>query len=161
MRGNRRFAAAVVVVIAAVGTACRPVKPPPGSPPTLFPSDTLTVPDSSQLTGRRINLAKPADCTANKSECDEITLLDQFDGFDLDPTIAIGFASAIDVNKVDDSTAFVQAVGGGPTIGLNRLVWDPSTNKLYGHPKRQLEEDTEYRLMVTSGINGQAGSTTF
>src|SRR5437899_727636 len=139
MRRVRAIAVATVLLGAMV--ACRPVKPPPSGPPlALFPSDALTVPDSSQVTGRRINLAKPANCTANKSECDEITLLDQLDGFDLDPAISIGFQGAIDVSKVDDSTAFVQPVAGGATTGLNRLVWNPSTNTLYAHPKRQLKE---------------------
>jgi hypothetical protein len=121
----------------------------------------LTVPDSTQLTGKRVNLSPPANCAANKSDCDEITLINRLDGFDLDPRVAIGFAGAIDIGEVTDSSIYVQRSAGGPAIGLNRLVWDPATNTLFGHPKEQLAAGTEYRVVVTGGVNGQAGTGTF
>jgi hypothetical protein len=56
---------------------------------------------------------------------------------------------------------YVQAVAGGEHIGLNRLVWSPARNTLYGHPTRQLDEGTAYRLTVTDAICGAAATTTF
>jgi hypothetical protein len=151
-----------IVVLVVVGAACRPIKKP-GTPAALrlFPSNALTVPDASQATGLRMNLPKP-NCVVRKSDCAEINLINQLDGFDLDPTISIGFAgSPINVARVTDGTVFVQNVIGGPRIGLNRLVRDQATNTLYGHPKEQLRPHSQYRLVVTRGVNGQAGETKF
>src|SRR2546423_10019845 len=162
--GMRRHwgVAALVAVVMVVGAGCVPA-PPSGNPPplTLFPSDALTVPDPAQATGKRVDLPKPADCVANKSECDEITLIDKLDGFDLDPAMSVHFAGAIDVAKVTDDSVYVEPTGGGTRIGVNRLVWDGSTTTLYAHPKQQLHEATEYRPLLTPGVNGQTGPPPF
>lgn len=153
-------AVAGAILLGSVAAACDP--PPTGGPPapTIFPSDTLTVADSSQATGRRVALPMP-DCTARPSDCNEITLINRLDGFDVDPAVAVGFAAPIDVGRVTDSSAYVQAVSGGARIGLNRLVWDPATNTLFGHPKQQLAPATRYRIVITAAVNGQAGTATF
>ena len=52
--------------------------------PSLFPSDSLTVKDGRQLTGERLALPLP-DCSARPSDCDDTRLLNELDGFDLDP----------------------------------------------------------------------------
>jgi hypothetical protein len=160
----RRFwgVAALAAAVVVAGAGCLPA-PPSGNPPplTLFPSNALTVPDPAQATGKRVDLPKPADCVANKSECDEITLIDKLDGFDLDPALSVHFAGAIDVAKVNDDSVYVEPTGGGARIGVNRLVWDGSTTTLYAHPKQQLHEATEYRLVVTPAVNGQTGTSTF
>ena len=46
---------------------------------SLFPTDTLTVPDPAQATGLRVNLPLP-DCTAQPSTCSEISALNLLDG---------------------------------------------------------------------------------
>ncbi len=153
------WAVAAMVLSCAAGVACEP-KPPGPPPPTIFPTDTMTVADAGQATGRRVNLPKP-DCAVRVSDCNEINLIDQLDGFDLDPAVAIGFDTPIDVGQVTDANVSVQRVAGGSAIGLNRLVWDPATNTLYGHPKHQLQPATRYRIVVTANVNGQAGTTTF
>jgi len=163
-RGRGKLGALLAAALAAAGlTACVPIAPPAprAGPPQIFPSDTLTVADGAQLTGKRMNLDLPPDCVAQKSACDEINLINQLDGFDIDPTIVIGFASAIAVGQVTDSTIFVQPTAGGAPIGLNRLVWDPAHNVLAGHPKQQLAPGTEYKVVVTPSVNGQEGMSTF
>ena len=147
---------AILALVVAGAAACDP-RPPVA----IFPSDTLTVADASQTTGRRVNLTPPANCVTFKSECDEVALLNQLDGFDLDPTVTLTFDGAIDVTRVTDASVFVQRIAGGPPIGLNRLVWDAASKTLLGHPKQQLAEATRYRLTVTSAVNGQTGTATF
>jgi hypothetical protein len=158
MRGTV-WAVVAIVLAGSAGVGCNPEQPGPPAP-AIFPSDSLTVGDATQATGRRVNLAKP-DCAAQQSACDEITLINRLDGFDLDPAVAIGFATAIDVAKVTDGSVYLRRAAGGAAIGLNRLVWDPATNTLYGHPKHQLVAGTRYRIVVTALVNGQAGTTTF
>jgi hypothetical protein len=128
---------------------------------SIFPTDALTVADASQTTGRRVNLVSPANCVTFKSDCDEVALLNQLDGFDIDPTVTLTFDGAIDVSLVTDASVYLQRLTGGPHIGLNRLVWDAASNTLLGHPKEQLAEATRYRLTVTNAVNGQTGTATF
>ncbi len=128
--------------------------------PSLFPSDRLTVGDDRQLTGKRLALPLP-DCSARRSECDDTRLLNQLDGFDLDPRIEIGFGQPIDLARVNGDSVYLQPSGGGERIPLNRLVWSPARNTLYGHPRTQLAERTTYRIVVTEAICGQAATTSF
>jgi len=128
--------------------------------PQLFPSDSLTVKDGRQLTGERLALPLP-DCSARPSECDDTRLLNELDGFDLDPRIEIGFGQPIDLSRVTGETVYLQPTAGGARIPLNRLVWSPARNTLYGHPRTQLAERTSYRIVVTDAICGQAAATTF
>ena len=145
----------VLSVIAVAGTAgC--VKPPP----TILPNDGFSVADASQATGRRMNFPLP-NCTQNPSVCDEIRLINQLDGWDIDPRVSIGFNSAIDLGRVTRDTVFLRRVGDSAHIGLRRLVVDPTTNFLYGHPEVLLREATRYEVVVTAGVNGQAGTATF
>jgi len=65
---------------------------PEGSP---FPSDRFTVADSSQFTGRRVNLPMPGDCAVNVSECEDRTVLNQLDGFNMQPRISIPFSGSL------------------------------------------------------------------
>src|ERR1700752_5285286 len=52
---------------------------PAGGP---FPSNRFTVRDLSQNTGLRINLPQP-DCTVRITDCQQIALLNELDGFNL------------------------------------------------------------------------------
>jgi hypothetical protein len=60
----------------------------------LFPSDHYTVPDADQLTGLRVALPKP-DCSVYVSDCEDIDVINQLDGFNVRPRIAIPFTDAI------------------------------------------------------------------
>jgi hypothetical protein len=58
------------------------------------------------LNRRRINLPPPENCAAKVSECAEITLLNELDGFNLMPRISIPFDGEIDLNTVKGSIFF-------------------------------------------------------
>lgn len=145
-----------MVAALVVLTACEPPPPPP--PPVITPSNAQTVADRTQLTGRRVNLALP-NCAVRPSDCNETRLLNQFDGFDIDPRISIGFNGPIDPAKVNRRTVYLHRVGDTTPIGLRRLVVTGST--VYGYPEVQLREATSYEIVVTNGVNGQAGRSTF
>jgi hypothetical protein len=128
------------------------------APPTLFPSDALTVADPGQLTGKRVNLPLP-DCSARPSDCNDIRLINELDGFDLEPRVAVGFGKSIDVGQVSKDNLYLEK--DGKRIGLNRLVWSPARRTLYGQPEQILEEGATYRLVVTTALGGEAAATTF
>lgn len=120
---------------------------------TLFPTNTLTVHDGSQLTGRRVALPLP-DCTTNPTDCNSVRLLDQLDGFDIDPTLSLTFSQDVDPAAVAAATTVTPAEGGA-SMGVDRVVYDPSTHTVYAHPVSQLAPDTTYVLRLhSSGYDG-------
>ncbi len=99
-----------------------------------FPSDRFTVFDSQQLTGLRVNVPSP-NCATHPSDCADIALVNQLDGFNLQPRLSIPFDGAIDVSTVNSSTVFlIKLPGSGlneiefdgfapQVIGINQIVW--------------------------------------
>src|SRR3954454_1708279 len=79
---------AVAVTMSFTATASSALAAPAKADPvSVFPSDSLTVRDPAQLTGRRVNLPT-ANCGAPIS-CGLVAQLNQLDGFDLDPRLAV------------------------------------------------------------------------
>jgi hypothetical protein len=149
-----------------------------------FPTDFFAVADAAQNTCERVNLPKPADCVANASECVEIDLLNQLDGFNVEPRLSIPFHGEIDPNSVDSSTVFLVSlgdalVGGAPSCaaptfadddeaplpagagfiaGIEQVIWDRPTSTLHVRTDQALEQHTRYALFVTRGVRDHAGN---
>jgi len=129
-----------------------------------FPSDRFTVLDSSQNTNQRINLPLP-DCSTHPSDCLDVALLNQLDGFNTQPRISIPFDGAIDPSSVNSNTIFLLRIGNlselnnfdPQIIGINQVVWDPATNTLFVQSDQHLEQRTSYLLIVTNGVHDVAG----
>src|ERR1700704_6688062 len=151
-------AAVIASLLPATASAAAPVQVLSGSTPDtrIMPSNVYTVPDGNQLTGVRVNLPVPACDSTNSSVCDDITLLNLQDGFDLRPRITVPFSGPIDVSTVTASTLYVTGPNGFRTP-ITQLVWDPSTNVLAGEPSDFLAEATVYSVVATRGIKDQAG----
>ncbi len=139
-----------LVLTATVSTTATPAlaDSPKAEPLSVFPSDSLTVRDPAQLTGRRVDLPTE-DCGAPIS-CGLVQQLNQLDGFDLDPRIAVRFGGPVDPARVARHVS-VETLDGGWRTGVDRVVWDPATDTLYAHPAEQLAPSTTYRLRVGSG----------
>ncbi|HEX3092263.1 MAG TPA: hypothetical protein VHW72_06555 [Candidatus Angelobacter sp.] len=135
-----------------------------------FPSDRFTALDGQQLTGLRVNLPLP-NCATNPSDCADLTLLNQLDGFNLQPRLAVAFDGAIDVSTVNSSTVFLVQVpssfkvdgdafdGFQPNIiGINQVVWDPASLTLFAESDQHLTQRSSYLLVVTTGVHDAAGN---
>jgi hypothetical protein len=134
-----------------------------------FPSDRFTAFDTQQLTGLRVNLALP-NCATRPSDCADLTLLNQLDGFNLQPRLSVPFDGAIDVSTVNSSTVFLITLPGpglrelefdGFTprvIGINQIVWDPASLTLFAESNDHLDEDANYALIVTTGVHDAQGN---
>lgn len=158
----RRPLAALLTAPLLIPLAGHPSWAAPGNGPSagpVFPSDSLTVKDARQATGQRVALPLP-DCQVRPSDCAEIRLLNELDGFDLDPRVGITFRTPVDPTAVSAQDITVTPTGGGTAVGLNRLVWDAATHTLYGHPTMQLAPSTNYRITVKKGLGGSPGWTT-
>src|SRR5438034_9129232 len=147
----------------AVAAGVRPffdLSHPAGSP---FPSDRFTVSDPGQNTGLRVNLPKP-DCTVRITDCEHIALLNELDGFNLQPRLGIPFNGPIDLSSVTSASVFLVGLGdtlggagGGAIVGINQVVWDPPTNTLYAEVDELLDQHSRWALVVTTGVRDANG----
>ncbi len=132
-----------------------------------FPSDALTVADSTQKNGIRVNLPLP-DCTAQPTSCQETQLLNQLDGFSVRARAAVQFSAPVDFSTIPAGIFFValdeltQEEPGihtfGQQIPLDQVVFDPATNTVYGKPYSALDQHRHYALIVTDAVKDTAGS---
>lgn len=130
-----------------------------------FPSDRFTVADPRQNTGLRVNLPKP-DCSAWRSDCEDIDVLNALDGFNMQPRLSIPFDGPLDLKTVSSSTIFLIRLGstlpgggrGPQVVGINQVVWDPLTNTLYARSDESLDQHTRYALVVTRGVRDESGA---
>jgi hypothetical protein len=121
----------------------------------LFPSNALTTLDRSQLTGLRVNLPMP-NCATNPSDCADVAVLNQLDGFNIQPRISIHFSGPIDLTTVSSHSIFLV----GPrfhVVGINQIEWEPATNTLHVESDEQLAQDSTYVLVVTRGVRDAKG----
>jgi dienelactone hydrolase len=131
-----------------------------GSPASgAFPTDRFTVADTTQNTGRLVNLPLP-DPATHPSDYQDTQVLNTLDGFNLQPRLSVPFDGAIDVNTVNSSDVFLISLGntldpedhGGQVVGINQIVWDTFTNTLHVQSDELLDQHTRYALIVTNGI---------
>src|SRR6266540_4308901 len=72
----------------------------------------------------------------NQSILPDVPLLNQLDGFNIQPRISIPFDGAIDPSTVNNNTVFLIRIAdtSNPTtfnpqiVGINQVVWDTLTN---------------------------------
>jgi fermentation-respiration switch protein FrsA (DUF1100 family) len=124
----------------------------------VFPSDRFTVADPGQLTGRRVALPVPAKCAPAAAGCDEIRLLNQLDGFSVNPRVAIRFSAPISLDSVTRTSAFILPLWTEPLpspVALTQLVWDPESATLYARPERALLQARRYAVVVTTRVLDQ------
>jgi hypothetical protein len=129
-----------------------------------FPSNWFTVADGTQNTGRRVNLPLP-DSVTYQSDYEDVQLINTLDGFNMQPRLSIPFDGAIDVNTVTSQTVFQISLGdtlpggdpGGEVIGINQIVWDPTSHTLHVQSDELLDQHTRYALIVTRGIRDLSG----
>jgi hypothetical protein len=75
-----------------------------------FPTNGFTIADSTQNTGLRVDLPKP-DCVARPSDCEDIDVLNELDGFNLQPRLSIPFDGPINVASVTSQSVFLVSLG--------------------------------------------------
>ena len=134
--------------------------------PFPFPADTLTVADPQQKTGLRMNLPLP-DCAAEPSTCQEIGLVNELDGFSINPRIQVRFSAPIDDTTLRDGIFFVWLdklfddqfglYPVGHVMPINQVYYDPETNTAYAKPDQHLYQRRRYALIVTSAVRDRQG----
>ena len=131
-----------------------------------FPTDRFTVLDDTQKTGRRVNLPLP-DCEGRASDCAELAMINQFDGFNIQARVSISFTSAIDPGTLREGVLYLWLDPAWPRENLvrpagtltrvNRVVWNPATFTMTAKPDDVLEQGRRYALIVTDAVKDQSG----
>jgi Bacterial virulence factor lipase N-terminal len=166
------LAAVIILMPALAAAATHPVFNLQSTSQSPFPSDRFTVLDFHQNTGLRVNLPLP-NCATNPSDCADLTLLNQLDGFNLQPRLSIPFDGAIDVNSVSSKNVFLVRLpagfflghdfddddrrSAGAVIGINQIVWDPASLTLFAESDDHLDQRSTYLLIVTNGVHDANG----
>lgn len=166
------LAAVIVLMPALAAAATHPLFNLQSTTQSPFPSDRFTVLDFQQRTGLRVNLPLP-NCATNPSDCADLTLLNQLDGFNLQPRLSIPFDGAIDVSSVSSKTVFLVQLprhffldrdfddddlrAAGAVIGINQIVWDPASLTLFAESDDHLDQRSTYLLIVTNGVQDASG----
>src|SRR5207249_3394721 len=94
-----------------------------------------------------------------------LDVINTLDGFNLLPRLSIPFDSSIDVATATSQSIFLISLGstlpggdtGGRLVGINRIVWDPSTNTLHAEADELLDQHTRYALIVTNRVCDTGG----
>lgn len=124
-----------------------------------FPTNALTVAASSQKTGLQVNLPAPSGCTPASTalQCVNVELLNQLDGFSVNPRITVCFSAAVNVSTLSNGIFFIPVSKFGLPIGINQVIFDPSGLCAYAKPNQVLDQDTEYLLVVTPLVRDANG----
>jgi hypothetical protein len=121
-----------------------------------FPSDLFTVADASQLTGLRVALPKP-NCAVRPSDCADLDVLNDLDGFNVDARVSLAFDGPIDLSTVSSDTVFLVDASGN-RVGIDKIVWTAATSTLHAQPANLLNQHTSYVLVATDGVRAADGS---
>ena len=101
------FLCAIILLVPTFAAAqTRPLFNLQSTTQSPFPSDRFTVGDPRQDTGLRVSLPTP-NCATNPSDCADVALLNQLDGFNPQTRISIPFDGAIDPATVSSKTVFL------------------------------------------------------
>lgn len=126
----------------------------PNSPATgPFPSNALTLPNTSQKTSVQVNMpTSSCNAAVPPSSCTNALLLNQLDGFSVNPQIVVCFSGAIDVGTLAGGIQIVPVTKSGRQVAINRILYDPTSNCAYAKPDQVLAQQTEYLLTVDSSV---------
>jgi len=126
---------------------------------TPFPTDLLTTPDATQITGLRVDLPTP-DCATHPSDCADVAVLDRLDGFNVQPRLSIPFSGPIDPSTVSSETVKLYDLGclACAPVGIDQAVWEPAANTLHAESAELLKQHETYLLVATTGLRAGDGS---
>src|SRR5581483_5653921 len=100
---------------------------------------------------------------SSPSVCSNSGLLNQLDGFSVNPRLMVCFSAAVDPNTLKSGITITPLSGGllglfpGPAVAINQIVFDPSTNCAFAKPDQILNQQQPYLLTVTDFVQDSRG----
>lgn len=124
-----------------------------------FPADALTTANTSQNTGRQINLPAPEGCAVSPglTVCQDTTLLNQLDGFSINARTNVCFSDAIDPNTLKAGIWYIALDSVQFPVSINQVLYDPSSRCAYFKPDRVLDQQSRYLLVVSNSVRNAGG----
>jgi hypothetical protein len=108
----------------------------------------------TQKTGLQVSLPLPSGCSSlsTSPECANTQLLNQLDGFSVNPRITMCFSGPVDVTTLQAGISIRAVDHVAPPIGINQVIFDPAGNCVYAKPDQVLDQQTRYLLSATSAV---------
>ena len=124
-----------------------------------YPTNALTVKAETQKTELQVQLPLKAGCTAlsTSADCINKQLLNQLDGFSVNPRIMVCFSGPVDVTTLRKGISLTAVDRDAPSIGINQVIFDPAGLCAYAKPDRVLDQQTRYLLAVTVEVTDANG----
>src|SRR5436305_323605 len=137
--------------------------PQPGTPDLgFFPTNAFATADSSTGTGQRINLPASEDrcdkTSSTQAVCGSQQLLNQLDGFSLNPRVRACFSGAIDTSTIKDGLKLVSVTSPTSTVTLNQIVLSETEQCVFAKPDHILNQASQYLLVATNALKDGSGS---
>src|SRR5260370_28837513 len=125
-----------------------------------FPTDSLTALHSSQKTGKRINLPSPYGCaTQPLSACADTALLNQLDGFSVNPQVHVCFNAPIAVSTLAQGLWISRAGQPASRVAVGQILYDPATQCALGKPASVLSQNQQYLFTVINTVKNVSGNS--
>ena len=122
-----------------------------------FPSNALTVADNSTRTGIRISLlpsAESCDPTSSASVCSNAALLNQLDGFSVNPRVMVCFSGDVNPATLSGGIKLIPLNAPQNVLSLNQFLYHRSSQNYcaYAKPENVLDQQSPYLLIVTDAV---------
>lgn len=124
-----------------------------------FPANALAVADATQRTGVRVNLPEAfetCDPSSAPSVCSNTTLLNQLDGFSVNPRVTACFSGPVSTSTLASGMQIL-AVTNGAATSLNQIIFDPASNCVSAKPDQVLNQQSQYLFIVTDSVHDASG----
>lgn len=124
-----------------------------------YPTNALTVKSDIQKTGLQVNLPLPTGCTvvSTSTDCINKQLLNQLDGFSVNPRIMACFSGPVDVTTLPKGIRITAVDRDEPSIAISQVLFDPAGMCAYAKPDQVLDQRTRYLMVVTSDVADSNG----
>src|SRR3984885_1367873 len=124
-----------------------------------FPTNAVTIPDGMKQTSLRVQLAASRNTCAPSSApsvCSNQFLLNQLDGFSVNPRVMVCFSAPVNPNTLPGAISIIP-LSGDPAVSTNQIIYDPTSQCAFAKPNRILNQQTQYLLVVNPLIRDTSG----
>ena len=124
-----------------------------------FPNNSLTISDPLQQTRIRISIPSSndyCDPSLSPSVCSNTSLLNQLDGFSVNPRIMVCFSGPVNTATLASGIVLLP-VNGGAGVSINQIIFDPNSNCVFAKPSQILNQQSRYLLAVTDAVQDAQG----
>ncbi len=76
----------------------------------------------------------------------------------MNPRLMVCFSAAVDLQSLQSGIQIISA-DGRSIVGINQLIYEPTTNCAFAKPNQVLNQQSQYLLVVTNSVRDSQGHT--